>query len=209
MKTYIYRLRSLAIILLLFIVTVSCDKDGDSVGISSVTYFPTFELTAGEMVVIKTGDTFTPGATVMEGDTELTPDIEDGVDNTAPGIYYVVYSAVNGDGYSGSAVQTVIVHDPSIVATDVSGDIYDIGRPSRTGVISLVEGTNNIFYGTDMGFAGAFPMYFMMDGDTYVELPQTYPLSATSVSGSYDPGTRQISVLIQPYGFDYTFQIID
>lgn len=195
------------VVTLLSIITVSCDSEGDSVGISQTTFFPTFELTDGEMVVIETGSTFTPSATVMEGTNTLTPTIDNGINSAVPGVYNVVYSAENTDGYSGSTTQTVIVYDPSIVPTNVVGNIFDTGRPARTGVISLVEGTTNIYYGTDMGFAGAFPMYFMMDGDTFVELPQTYPFGATQVVGSYDPGTHQITVTILPYGFDYTFQI--
>jgi hypothetical protein len=118
----------------------------------------------------------------------------------------VSYSAENSDGYSGSSSQQVIVYDPSIIPTDVSGNIEDIGRPERKGVITLVAGTTNIFHCTDMGFGGVFPLYFQMDGDVMTVIPQAFLFSVTSVDASYDPVARQFSTLMNPYGFSYTFQ---
>ena len=186
--------------------SLSCENEGDSVGISTVTYFPTFELTDGENVVITTGTAFTPDAVVKEGETVLTPDIVNPVNNTTPGVYDVIYSAENSDGYPGSKSQQVIVYDPAVVPTDVTGNIADIGRPERKGVITLVPGTTNIFHCTDMGFAGAFPLYFMMDGDNMIVIPQTFVFGVTSVDATYDPITKQFSILIHPQEFDYNFQ---
>lgn len=207
MKTYIHnKLKIVMTIVMLSIASLSCEEEGDSFGISTVTYFPTFELTDGNRVVITTGSDFTPKAVVLEGENELTPDIENGVNNSVPGIYPVIYSAENSDGYSGSATQQVIVYNPAIVPTDVTGNIVDTNNSSRTGVITLVPGTTNIFHCTDMGFAGTFPLYFQMDGDVMTVIPQTLAFSATSVEASYDAVSEQFSVLIQPYGFAYTFQ---
>ncbi|MEQ8339402.1 MAG: DUF5011 domain-containing protein [Cyclobacteriaceae bacterium] len=185
---------------------LSCESEGDSVGISTVTYFPTFELTDGENVVIATGSAFTPSATVKEGETELTPDIVNPVNNSTPGIYEVIYSAENSDGYPGSKSQQVIVYNPAIVATDVTGNIADIGRPERKGVISLVPGTTNIFFCTDMAFAGVFPLYFMMDGDNMIVIQQSFVFGVTSVDASYDPVAKTFSITVNPQGFAYNFQ---
>lgn len=184
----------------------SCENDGDSVGVSTVTYFPTFELTDGENVVITSGSTFTPDAVVKEGENELIPEIDNPVNNTTPGIYEVVYSAKNSDGYAGSKAQQVIVYDPSIVPTDVTGNIADIGRPERKGVISLVPGTTNIFYCTDMAFSGVFPLYFMMNGDEMIVIQQSFIFGVTSVDASYDPVAKTFSIVVNPQGFDYNFQ---
>ncbi len=184
----------------------SCENDGDSVGISTITFFPTFELTDGENVVITTGSSFTPDAKVKEGEKELTPDIVNPVNNSTPGIYEVVYSAENSDGYAGSKSQQVIVYNPAIVPTDVTGNIADIGRPERKGVITLVPGTTNIFHCTDMAFAGTFPLYFMMDGDNMIVIPQSFVFGVTSVDASYDPVAKTFSIVVNPQGFDYNFQ---
>jgi hypothetical protein len=207
MKKFIHTKICIAIgIVSLSMISFSCDPDGDSFDVSTVTYFPTFELVAGESVVIETGDNFVPDAIVKEGENELTPTIDNGVDSDVPGIYSVVYSAINSDGYAGSATQEVIVYDPAIVATDVTGDIVDVNNSSRKATISLVPGTTNLFLGSDMGFAGVFPVYFQMDGDVMTVVPQTFALGQTSVTGNYDPATERFSVLIQPAGFAYTFK---
>ena len=195
---------SFLVILSLFV--FSCERELETEGVSMVTYFPTFELADGETVVITTGEDFTPDAVVTEGESALTPEITNGVDNTTPGVYEVVYSAVNSDGYVGSVSQEVFVYDPAIVPTDVTGTIVDSNNSARTGEITLVPGTTNIFHCTDMGFAGAFPLYFMMDGDNMVVIPQTLAFSATEVIASYDPVEKTFSVLIQPYGFGYDFE---
>lgn len=192
----------------LLMISLSCEDEGDSFDVSTVTYFPTFEFPDGNSVVITTGSAFTPNAVVMEGENALTPTIDNDVDVEVPGIYEVAYSATNSDGYRGSATQQVIVYDPNIVPTDVTGNIVDVGNATRTGVITLVPGTTNLFHATDMGFAGAFPLYFQMDGDVMTVVPQPFPASfgVSSVDASYDPATQRFSVLIHPQEFAYTFK---
>lgn len=181
----------------------SCE-DGDSVDISSVTIFPVLEFE--ETVTVEVGEQFTPSATAKEGDTELEVGIDSNVDNTEIGVYSVNYSAKNTEGYSKVGTQTVVVHDPSIVGTDVSGVVMDKSTNSRTGVISLVEGTSNIYYCTDFAFAGVFPLYFMMDGDNMVVIAQEFVFGVTSVDAVYNPSSREFSITVNPYGFSYNFQ---
>ncbi|NJK84708.1 MAG: DUF5011 domain-containing protein [Bacteroidales bacterium] len=150
----------------------SCEKEGDSYDISEETIFPDIEYE--QSVVIQTGETFTPEATAKEGETVLDYTVTGSVDNTTPGVYTIIYSAENSDGYEKTSEQTVVVYDPSIVGTDVSGSIQDANNNSRKGAISLVEGTTNIFYGSDMGFAGVFPLYFQMNGDVATVVPQSF-----------------------------------
>ncbi len=207
MKRYINnKINISAIVAALCFVAFSCAEDGDSVGISTVTYFPSFDLIDGDVVVITTGTEFTPNAVVKEGENELTPTINNPVDSNVPGIYEVVYSAENSDGYTGTTSQQVIVYDPAIVPTDVTGNIQDTGRPERKGVITLVPGTTNIFYGSDMGFGGVFPLYFQMDGDEMTVIPQSFIFGVTEVIASYDPVTKQFSTEMLPQGFTYNFQ---
>jgi hypothetical protein len=207
MKKFIHTKFCIAIgIVSLSILSAACESEGDSFGISTITYFPSFELVDGESVVVETGNEFVPDAIVVEGENELEPTIDSNVDTEVPGIYNVVYSAINSDGYAGSATQEVIVYDPAIVPTDVTGNIVDVNNSSRKATITLVPGTTNLFLGSDMGFAGVFPLYFQMDGDVMTVVPQTFALGQTSVEGSYDPVTKRFSVLIQPAGFPYTFK---
>lgn len=192
----------------LLALSISCETEGDSIGISTVTHFPIFEFPSGSRIVVTTGSAFTPDAVVKEGDKVLDPVISTDLDVDVPGIYNVVYSAINSDGYPGSAEQEVVVYNPAIVPTDVTGNIVDVNNAARKAVITLVPGTTNLFLGSDMGFGGVFPLYFQMDGNTMTVVPQPFPpnFGVSSVDASYDPVTERFSVLIHPQEFAYTFK---
>jgi hypothetical protein len=185
------------------VLLVSCTED-DSRNVSDVTNYATFDFEP--VVAIPVGGTFTPAATATEGGVDIPVEVDGTVDTSTVGAYSVTYSAVNSDGYAASVTQTVVVHDPSIVGTDVSGNYQDKNNNARKGVISLVPGTTSIFYATDFGFAGAFPIYFQMDGDTISEIEQVYPLGQESIELTYNPSTEEFGITIQPAGFSYTFE---
>ena len=160
------------------------------------------------IVIVPLNGTYEPDGIATENGEEIpiTIDGAEDVNVNQVGIYNVTYTATNVDGFQGNASQTVIVHDPSIVGTDVSGNIRDKNNNARKGVITLVEGTTSIFYCTDFGFAGSFPVYFQMNGDIISEIPQSYINSVTSVALTYDPNLLLFTTLISPYGFSYTFE---
>ena len=171
---------------------------------STITYFPTFEYES--LVVVEVGSSYTPSVKAFEGDTEIDVTISGTFDTSQVGVYNLSFSATNSDGYPGTAGQTIVVHNPSIIGTDVSGEIIDANNSTRDGVITLVEGTTSIFLASDFGFGGTFPVYFQMDGDVISEIPQNYVFSATSVDLTYDPVGKIFTTLIHPYGFGYTFK---
>lgn len=192
------------IFLFICLVTLFACSEQETANVSGVTNYAVFDYQP--VVAVALGDTFTPSAVATEGGVELPIEIDGSVDTSSVGVYQVVYSATNSDGYAATATQTVVVHDPSIVGTDVSGDYWDKNNHSRTGTISLVPGTTSIFYATDFGFAGAFPVYFQMNGDTISEIDQVYPLGQESIDLTYDPVTQEFGITIQPAGFSYTFE---
>jgi hypothetical protein len=191
------------IVCLLIVSLFSCKK-GDSYDVSKITTFATFEY--DPLVVIPVGTPYTPEVVAKEGDNTITATITGSSDVNTVGVYNYTFSATNAEGYEGTALQTLVVYDPTLTGTDVSGNINDIGRPERTGVISLVEGTSNIFYCTDMGFGGVFPVYFQMIGDVMEVIPQPFIFGVEEVQGTYDPINRTFSVLILPQGFAYNFE---
>lgn len=201
MKQYKFLFRYIPI-LLLTIAFSSC-SEADPIE-SSITYFPTFVY--DDFSVVELGGSFTPTASATEGGEDITVNISGSVDTNTVGVYIITYSATNSDGFDGTVNQTVVVHDPSIIGTDISGAIEDTGRPERTGIISLVEGTTSIFYVTDFAFGGTFPMYFQMNGDVISEISQVYAFAVTSVDLTYDPISKIFTTFVNPYGFDYTFQ---
>ena len=171
---------------------------------SRITTYAVFDYEPLSAVAL--GTPFTPSATANEGGQEIPVTVVGSVDTSTVGIYTITYSATNADGFDATAVQTVVVHDPAIIGTDVSGNVWDKNNHTRTSKISLVPGTTSIFYATDFGFSGLFPIYFQMNGNTISDIPQTYPLDQESVALGYDPISREFTNTIQPAGFSYTFE---
>jgi len=188
------------IMILLFASLFSC-KEGDSYDISQVTTFATFEY--DPQVEVEVGGSFTPSVVAMEGETIITSTYTGSVDANTIGVYEIVYSATNSQGYDGTANQTIIVHDPTLTGADMTGTIYQSNNPARTGTVTLVTGTTNIYYATDVAFGGVFPMYFQMIGDVLEVIPQQFALGVTSVTASYDPVGRAISLTVYPQEFSY------
>lgn len=194
------------IILVITGLASSCIGEISYEDISFKTNYPVFEYEP--MVVIALGGTYTPEVTATEDGESLDVAASgiESVDTNTVGVYEASFSAANSDGFSSSVTQTIVVHNPEIVGSDVSGAIKDVGRPSRTGVITLIPGTTSIFFCTDMGFGGTFPVYFQMDGDVISDIPQNYFFGATKCHLTYDPNEpRTFTNLIEPYGFDYAF----
>ncbi len=190
------------IISLLFISLFSCKK-GDSYDISTVTIFASFEYEPN--VLVAQGDAFTPSAIATEGGTTLDVTVTGSADVNSIGVYEITYSATNSDGYDGTVLQIVIVHNPNGSGTDVTGSIYDTNTPSRTGDISLVEGTSNMYYCTDMGGSGILPVYFEMNGDEMNIVDQPWNYSTVSgAEGTYDPVTRTFDITFST-GWNYVF----
>lgn len=181
----------------------SCDAESTD-GVSKITEYANIEFEP--VVTIALGDTYTPTPSAEAGGVEIPVTINGDVDTNTVGVYYVVFSATNADGFDATATQVVVVHNPSIVGTDVSGKIVDAGNATRTGEITLIKGTTSIFLASDFGYGGTFPVYFQMDGDIISEIPQPYVFGATSVALTYNPITKIFTTLISPDGFGYTFK---
>ncbi len=168
MKRLIYSL------VLLAFVAMSCE-DETTENVSTITYYPIFELEGGDVTVHIAGEAYTePGVSAKEGesDLEVTKSVVQSkfivpgqtqpaqvqyttlseVDGDTPGMYTVTYTAVNKDGYSGTTTRNVFVleeaPDPSV---DLSGT-YTSGS-SPTSVIT--KAANGIFYATNIWGGGS------------------------------------------------------
>ncbi|WP_164977397.1 immunoglobulin-like domain-containing protein [Ancylomarina salipaludis] len=100
----------------------SCDDKGTE-DISRITYYPLLEMAGEEIVVLNVGDTFTDaGVTALVGGESAEVTIDGSVDASVAGIYALVYTAYNEDGFSASVLRQVIVQDlASIAGTDLTG----------------------------------------------------------------------------------------
>jgi len=107
----------------------SCEKDSFNysegmVGISKVTVFPTLTLKGERYVAIARGSTYTDaGADAKVGETTADVVITGQVNPAVPGVYTLVYSAANSDGFSASRSRSVVVYDTQAdaAANDLSG----------------------------------------------------------------------------------------
>jgi hypothetical protein len=90
--------------------TEEINNTEDKVGISRVTRFPSFTMAGERYIAIIKGGAFTdPGVTAKEGATDLQVSVDGTVDVNTAGVYDLVYSATNKDGFSSSVTRTVAV----------------------------------------------------------------------------------------------------
>jgi hypothetical protein len=138
---------------------VSCNKKDDfnypagTVGISKIVYFPAVSIIGQHLVIINQGGTFTdPGVTATLGSATVTPTITGSVDPTTPGVYNLVYSAADPQGYSASDFRTVVVIGSDVAANDFSGTYLR----AATGVTSTwTKDSTGVYTVENPGGAGA------------------------------------------------------
>lgn len=138
---------------LLLIVLFSCNKtdfdypEGTVAG-SKITYYADFAFNGDEYVVIKKGDTYTePGVTATENGTDLPVSIEGTVDNQTPGVYNLVYSAINKDGFAATRTRFVIVYETAADAEahDFSGSYARSTNGSIAEWTKIAPGVYKVF----------------------------------------------------------------
>ena len=154
--------------------TETPDNTADRVGNSRVTYFPTFSMSGDQYISLVKGGTFTdPGVTAKEGTADLQVTKTGTVDVNTVGVYDVVYSATNKDGFSSSVTRTVAV----LPAAEQAG-VNISGKYANTGSFSYVATIQKLapgFYLVDNvwggGSAAIIPAYILTVNGTDLVLP--------------------------------------
>jgi hypothetical protein len=138
----------------------SCNSDLATEGISTVTFYPEFNLTGDPFYIIAEDEEWTdPGVEVTEGDTEIPYTATytgryTGYTGTVigddPDEYSLVYSAVNKDGFSGSDSRRLARVNTgdfvNSVAGAYSGTSVRAGGETYTDILILiVEVEPNVF----------------------------------------------------------------
>ena len=123
-------------------ITISCETE-DTLGVSAVTNYPIITINGDKTVFVDASGSFTDlGAESKEGENviETTTSTSKGtyfgkeISSMTPDKYTVSYSAVNEDGFTGSAGRTIWVYKDADLNTSLEG-IYlsDVQRaPSFT-----------------------------------------------------------------------------
>jgi len=140
------------LISLLFVSLFACKK-GDSFDVSKVTTFATFEFEP--TVILAKGSSYNPTVVAKEGEKSIPTNQIGTVDVNSVGVYEIVFSATNTEGYDGTATQTVIVYDPAAPDIDLSGNYSssivrteaDGSTPrNRSAETNITKIANGVFY---------------------------------------------------------------
>lgn len=155
------------ILLYLVIATVflGCNNDLETEGLSRITYYPTFDMVNGDIVTYHVGDTYSePGITVTEDGQEIEFTTTGTVDTSTPGFYPITYSAVNKDGYPGSAVRLVVVLEENLPSLDIEGTYTSTSNTQKMTITKLADG---VYSASDL-YAHAsvdIPIRFLINPD--------------------------------------------
>ncbi len=199
MKTI--QFKYLTLFFLVVLTLGSCTKN--KVEPSRPTYLPFIKINGNLLVTLIVGDTYTDaGASVTEGGVPITLNTENPVDDTQPGVYKVVYSAVNVDGVEGSASRTVIVL-PGAVTNDVNyiegkyktNPLPPAGSAPQCTISNISKVTAGVYYTENCwgsGSAAVLPAYFFCLDGVSLEIPlQGSGAGAVVTSGG--PGVYDVA----------------
>lgn len=169
----------------LALILVSCNKEKESAGLSSLTYFPEFTMSGEAEYFLGVGEAFTdPGVIAEENGVEIpvTSEVEGSffgyVGATVPtdnaDKYVITYTAINSDGYPGTAERTVWVIETGDLVSSIAG-LYsstivrngDVGNPQYTDLEFIMisdngDGTYNLsdaiggYYDLGRGYGAAY-----------------------------------------------------
>lgn len=110
----------------LLIFAASCEKEDHAVN-QRVTYYPVFEVVGGATYAHQVGTPWVdPGINATLRGEPITVETIGEVDASTSGIYQLVYSYTNVDGFENHATRTVVVYDIANASTaDITGKYTD------------------------------------------------------------------------------------
>lgn len=200
----------------------SCNDDNDELTDAKVTYYPILEIQGKKFVEVPIGATYTElgcKGTLRGEDCTSSIVTTGSVDTNKPGLYSIVYSYTNSEGYVTSDTRTVAVCDPTIT-TDISGtyktaaDSYVniIGKnnvPIAKNTITITRKASGIFYISDFmgglwnqtfgnGTSCDMGGYIQLLADNSIVMLSSYCPAFDNganeiTNGKYDPATGKIS----------------
>mgnify|MGYP001550646242 CR=1 FL=1 len=182
----------------------SVHNTDDQVGISKVTHYVVLNLIGNAFESVVVGGSYQdPGATAEENGAAVQYTVTGSVDFNVPGIYNLVYSAVNKDGYSSSITRKVAVipeaDDPS---KDISGTYANVGSAALTAEISKVAPgvyfTSNCWGGGSTAVIQAY--FFCTDGINITIPEQTSAAGRMNGSGTYTAGLIAWTIDLEDQG---------
>jgi hypothetical protein len=216
-KTYKFLKMKLTFYILLlsgFCLFSGCAKEEEinntetQVGHSRVTFFPVLQLQGDRYVPVALGSTYTePGATAKEGETDITPTISGTVNTNTPGVYTIIYTATNKDGFSVSERRTVVVYstDASAADNDLSGNYARNTNGSVAVWTKIAPGVYTVFNpggapGTNLTVVAINPTGFSIDIPEQQASDGSVTSSAQESYTNGSPATYSWQILNPGYG---------
>ena len=214
----------------------SCEKE--SAGLTSITYFAEIVLEGDATMVVDKGSEFVdPGFTATMKGEDVTDKVEvnSNVDTSTSGVYSVVYSIVNADGFPASATRTVIVLDLSSAIegfwacspashrtnTNTGADVA-YGASFEILIIDNGDGTYFVddllagWYAQRAGYGDSYAMQATISiaDDGAITLKSSYvpgwgdSADALSADSKYDAGAKTITYTVTYAGYlDFSVEL--
>jgi hypothetical protein len=179
------------IIALLFtsILFISCDPN-DTENVSRVTHYPTVTLNGESLIILNQGAAYSEaGAIALAGTETLATTTDGSVDVNTPGVYKLVYSALNSDGFAAKAIRTVVVISTTPSSIDLSGTFK---RGSNINIVTRISDRKYVCdnaTGYTTGNANNLTLVFYNLDDTKIYAPFQENASATGISAESNVGT--------------------
>ena len=158
----------------LTLVAVSCEKTTE--GLTGITYYPVITLNGDTEIIYVGEDYVEPGyQAVMNGeDISEQVVVSDNINNAAPGIYSVTYTAVNELGFSASASRTVYVVAENDIANLYYGEMWTPSGAYLSGGVHEIVDNGDGTYTMDDIMGGyycwyTYPGYDAMGYDFFAE----------------------------------------
>jgi len=209
----------------------SCEKETE--GLSRITYYCNLTLKGNPIEFVSLGGVFTdPGWEADENGKDVTGSVQitGSVNTNVAGLYRLVYSAINSDGYPKTDVRQVVVYDATPSA--LKSGFYDISPSSNRNGTTIYGGAFTIllyqvspgrFYVSDLfggyydqraGYGSTYAMvgHIALAGDNTITLINSQVAGWGDsldglVNGSYDPDTETVKWTAQ-YIETYDFNVI-
>lgn len=198
----------------LIIVLGACNKDeinntDTQVGHSRITFFPLLSLKGAKFIAVAKGGTYTdPGYTATESGQPITATVAPAVNTASPGVYSVVYTATNKDGFASQAYRIVIVYDTDATAAaqDLTGNWARTSNGSVATFTKLAPGVYTVFNpggapGTNVTVAAINPTANVVKIPTQlIAIGNPFGSTGESLDYAADPKTFTWAIVNSGYG---------
>lgn len=190
--------------------------DDDTAGKTGITYYPTIEILGSKSVVINIGESYVEEGCYAELNGEDISDqivTKSNVNSNKFGFYTISYLAFNEEGFSATTSRTIIVVDPTSIATLYYGESQTATRHYFDAPIYITDNGNGTyllddilgglqFHGINPGFEPTYDFHAEANikiaaDNTVSQVGETGSwyfgdrgTVANIVDGTFDPATR-------------------